>query len=63
MEWIAESLRIWGFINREHVMAKFGISTPQASKDLNEFMRKNPEAMHYNPNLKKYVSNTKDSDL
>ncbi len=25
MEWIAEMLRVYGFINREHVMRKFGI--------------------------------------
>jgi hypothetical protein len=25
MDWIAETLRIFGFINREHLMRKFGI--------------------------------------
>lgn len=60
MDWIAETLRIFGFINREHLMLKFGISTPQASKDLNDFLRANPDAMHYNIHLKKYIANTKD---
>ncbi len=61
LNWIAESLRVYGFINREHVMRKFGISTPQASKDLNEYHRIHPEAMHYDVSLKKYIANIKDS--
>lgn len=62
MEWISETLRIFGFINREHLMAKFGISTPQASKDLNDFIRLNPEAMLYNNHLKKYIANPSNKD-
>lgn len=61
MKWIEESLRIYGFINREHVMRKFGISTPQASKDLMEYQRLYPSALHYDVSLKKYVANIKDS--
>lgn len=52
--WILESLRIYGFINREHVMAKFGVSTPQASKDLNEVLRLCPDLMRYNLSTKRY---------
>lgn len=61
MEWIGEMLRVYEFINREHIMRKFGISTPQASKDLNQFVKNNPGAMNYDVSLKRYIANTKDS--
>ena len=54
MEWIGETLRIFGFINREHIQRKFGISTPQASYDLREFMKQHPGAITYNKNAKRY---------
>lgn len=54
-EWIAEMLRIYGFINREHVMKKFGVSTPQASKDLQRYLKKNPAKVYYDLNAKRYV--------
>lgn len=57
MEWIAEMLDIYGFINREHLMKKFGISTPQASKDLNDFMRQHPDKMQYSLREKRYNKN------
>jgi hypothetical protein len=56
MEWIAETLRVFGFINREHLVRKFGISTPQASADLKAFGRANPNAISYDLSLKRYVS-------
>lgn len=56
MEWIAEMLRVYGFINREHVKRKFGLSTPQASKDLNDFQRKNPGVVTYDLHLKKFIT-------
>jgi hypothetical protein len=55
MDWIAETLRVFGFINREHLELKFGISTPQASKDLATFMRRYPAAMRYDLSAKRYV--------
>ena len=54
-EWIYEMLTIYGFINREHLMKKFGISQPQASIDLRLFKRSYPYAMHYDLNRKCYV--------
>jgi hypothetical protein len=48
MEWIAESLRVYGFINREHIMKKFSISMPQASIDLRDFQKLHPDAVEYN---------------
>ena len=57
MAWIAETLRVFGFINREHLMRKFRISQPQASIDLSEFMRAHPGAMTYDLSAKRYVTN------
>lgn len=54
MDWIAEALRVYGFINREHLMTKFGISQPQASIDLQRFLRQQPDAMSYNLSAKRY---------
>lgn len=54
MEWIAETLRVFGYINREHIERKFGLSTPQASADLSEFQKRFPLAMNYNSSSKRY---------
>ena len=53
-EWIAETLRVFGFINREHLMRKFSISQPQASKDLREYQRRSSGSMSYNLSAKRY---------
>lgn len=55
-EWIAESLRVYGYINREHLMIKFGISMPQASADLQQFLRDRPGVMRYDSSMKKYLA-------
>ena len=54
-EWIAETLHIFGFINRDHLVRKFGVSVPQASKDLQSFQRANPGAIKYDLSEKRYV--------
>lgn len=54
IDWIAEMIGIYGFINREHVQRKFGVSTPQASLDLNTAMRERPGLMAYNKSTKRY---------
>jgi len=59
MDWIAETLRVFGFINRGHLERKFGISTPQASNDLAAFMRANPTALTYDLSAKRYVAKGK----
>lgn len=56
MAWIAETVRIFGFINRVHIEKKFNVSTPQASNDLKEFQRRNPECIEYDTRGKKYVT-------
>ena len=53
-DWIAETLHVFGFINREHLCRKFGISVPQASTDLRTFQRENPQAINYNLTAKRY---------
>jgi hypothetical protein len=53
-EWILEIVRIFGFINREHIEKKFNVSTPQASTDLREVMARWPELIEYNRSAKRY---------
>lgn len=53
-DWIAETLRVFGFINREHIERKFGISTPQASMDLRQYQNERPGAIIYNRSAKRY---------
>lgn len=55
-DWIAERLRVYGFINREHLRRKFGISMPQASRDLQAFAREHRELITYDPSRKCYVA-------
>lgn len=55
-EWIAETLSVFGFIQRQHLMRKFGISMPQASADLQRFQKENHGAMEYDSSAKQYVA-------
>jgi hypothetical protein len=57
--WIGEMLTVYGFINREHLERKFGISTPQASLDLQRFLRAHPKAVQYDLSRKAYVRVTR----
>lgn len=59
LAWIKESVEIFGAINREHVMRKFLISTPQASLDIAEVGRRWPDLMTYNKSTKRYERNGK----
>lgn len=54
-DWIAETLCIFGFIQRQHLMRKFSISMVQASKDLQKFSQNCPGWMEYNAREKRYV--------
>lgn len=53
-DWIEETLDVFGFINREHLERKFGVSVPQASRDLQTFSRLNPGQMVYSLQRKRY---------
>ena len=55
MEWIAESLRVYGFINRKHIQTKFGLSTPQASIDLRDFQKLYPQVAEYDLSAKAFI--------
>ena len=57
LEWIRESVEIFGRINREHVVQKFGITPQQVSADFAEAERRWPEMMRYDRSLKCYVRN------
>lgn len=52
--WIAETLHIFGFINRLHLMRKFHISNAQAALDIAAFTKSNPNAMTYDPKRRAY---------
>ena len=56
MEWIAETLRVFGFLNRVHIERKFWISTPQAALDIREFQKRHPDAMTYDKSAKQYIA-------
>lgn len=52
--WIAETVHVFGFINREHIQRKFETSTPQASIDIQHFIDANPGVLTYNKSSKRY---------
>lgn len=55
--WIAETLRVFGYINRCHIERKFSVSHQTAADDLRNFRIDNPDAMHYDTRAKRYVAN------
>lgn len=57
-EWIAETLYVFGFINREHLMRKFDISQPQASSDMQTYLRTHSNVV-YNLTTKRYEQKEK----
>jgi hypothetical protein len=59
IEWIGTMLKVYGYINREHIERMFGVSTPQASYDLSEFQRRFPDEIEYDRSAKRYVAKAK----
>lgn len=55
-EWIAEMLRVYGFINRGHLMRMFGVSNAAAANDIRDFQKSRPQAMAYNPKVKMFFA-------
>lgn len=55
LAWIRESAEIFGFINREHIVRKFGVSVPQASIDLRAAQDRWPGLLAYDKSSKRYV--------
>lgn len=52
--WIIESIEIFGFINRSHVVKKFGVSERVASSDFSAVQKLHPHLMRYDPSAKCY---------
>ena len=59
MEWIEETLRVLGYINRKHLMQEFGVSATQVSHDFAEFQKFRPGLMEYDKSAKCYVARNK----
>lgn len=53
---MADRITAWGWINRSHLREAFGISTQQASIDLQAFLRLYPGQMVYDLTSKRYRS-------
>lgn len=54
VEWIIEIAQVYGFINRRHIQAKFGISNPQAANDMKAALSAKPGFVFYNTSSKRY---------
>ncbi|WP_299734620.1 hypothetical protein [uncultured Roseobacter sp.] len=54
--WIKEMLRIYGFINRSHIVEKFGCSPQLAGHDLTAFQEANVDWVRYDNRRKAYVN-------
>ncbi|MBD9539973.1 hypothetical protein IB276_10970 [Ensifer sp. ENS04] len=52
--WIIESVEIFGFINRSHVVKKFGVTEQVASKDFQSIQKLHPHLMRYDTSAKSY---------
>jgi hypothetical protein len=57
--WITQTLKVYGFINRQHLMRNFGISNAQAALNFKSFNIENPGEMAYDNIQKCYVATTK----
>lgn len=54
--WIKEMLRIYGFINRSHIVEKFGCSAQLAGNDLTAFQEVNADWVRYDNRRKAYIN-------
>lgn len=54
MSFITRFIEKHGFINRRDIISAFNISTPQASIDIREWMKLNPDTIKYNIQKKRY---------
>ena len=53
-QFISDHLNAYGWVGRKPLMDQFGISTQQASSDLQAYQRANPGIMEYNESAKRY---------
>lgn len=56
--WIRDVVDVYGFVNRRHIVRKFGVSVPQASLDLREAQTRYPDELYYNGSSKRYERKT-----
>lgn len=56
-QFIADTLRVFGQINRSTLMDRFDISLQQASADIQLFLKTKPDAMFFDGRAKCYVLN------
>ena len=54
LEWMHESLRVYGYINRSHLMTKYGQSNGNSALDFKAFHERYPGFCEYNPKTKRY---------
>jgi len=59
--WIKESVEIFGYVNRGHIVKKFGITAAQASVDIREVQARWPDLMDYDTSGKRYVKRNNQS--
>jgi DeoR/GlpR family transcriptional regulator of sugar metabolism len=52
--WIIETVEIFGFINRSHVVKKFGVTAQVVSSDFNKVQKLHPHLMRYDTSAKCY---------
>ena len=51
---ISEMIRVVGYVNRKHLMLKFGICEAQAAHDLADFRAEHPKLMEYDAKEKRF---------
>lgn len=54
-DWISETLRVFGFINRTHLRRKFGLGPNGANRDFVQYKKDHPGAIIYNEDYKCYM--------
>lgn len=54
IHWIIEMIEIYGFINRGHVVKKFGVTHQVASSDFGKVQKLHPHLMRYDTSAKCY---------
>lgn len=62
ISWIVETIKIFGFINRRHVVKKFGVTQHVVSSDFSKVQEMHPDLMKYDASQKCYFL-SKNADL
>lgn len=63
MEFILNALRASGRINRDDIIRQYGVSMPQASLDLRQFMQMHPNVISYDKSKKAYIAEASVADI